>query len=131
MEEMVVSFPGGKKVDSRYKQFTVRTDQPREEGGDGSAPEPYDLFLSSLATCAGVYILYFCEKRDISVDGLQMTVQAEKNEKTHLFEAIRLRIQLPPGFPEKYRSAVMRAAEMCTVKRSFADPPQVEVRLEE
>lgn len=129
--EMEITFPGGKKVDSRYKGFTVHTDQPRDEGGDGSAPEPYDLFLASLATCAGVYILYFCEKRDIAVDGLKMTVQAEKNEKTHLFEAIRLRIQLPSGFPDKYRSAVVRAAEMCTVKRSLAVPPQIEVNLEE
>ncbi len=129
--EMVVTFPGGKKVDSRYKQFTVHTDQPRDEGGDGSAPEPYDLFLASLATCAGVYILYFCEKRNIAVDGLKMTVRVEKNDKTHLFEAIRMNIRLPAGFPDKYRSAVVRAAEMCTVKRSLAFPPQFEVKLEE
>lgn len=128
--EMEITFPGGKKVDSSYKGFTVRTDQPRDEGGDGSAPEPYDLFLSSLATCAGVYILYFCEKRGIAVDGLRMAVQAEKNEKTHLFEAIRMTVRLPDEFPEKYRSAVVRAAEMCTVKRSLASPPQIEVQLE-
>ena len=129
--EMEITFPGGKKVDSRYKGFNVHTDQPRDEGGDGSAPEPYDLFLASLATCAGVYILYFCEKRDIAIDGLKMAVQAEKNEKTNLFESIRLHIQPPPGFPEKYRLALVRAAEMCTVKRSLASPPQIEVNLEE
>ncbi len=129
--EMEITFPGGKRVDSSYKGFTVHTDQPRKEGGDDSAPEPYDLFLASLATCAGVYILYFCEKRNIATDGLRMTVQAEKNEKTHLFETIRMNIQLPPDFPEKYRSAAVRAAEMCTVKRSLASPPQIEVKLEE
>lgn len=129
--DMEITFAGGKKVDSHYKGFSVRTDQPRDEGGDGSAPEPYDLFLSSLATCAGVYILYFCEKRNIATDGLRMTVQAEKNDKTHLFEAIRMHIQLPPDFPGKYRSAVLRAAEMCTVKRSLASPPKIEVKLEE
>ena len=87
--------------------------------------------MASLATCAGFYILLFCEKRDIAVDGLKMSVQAEKNDKTHLFEAVRLRVHLPPGFPEKYRSAVIRAAEMCTVKRSLASPPQIEVSTEE
>lgn len=129
--EMEITFPGKKKVDSSYKGFSVHTDQPHKEGGDDSAPEPYDLFLASLATCAGVYILYFCEKRKIATDGLRMTVYAEKNEKTHLFETIRMKIQLPPGFPEKYHSAAVRAAEMCTVKRSLATPPQIEVKLEE
>ena len=129
--EMEITFPGGKKVDSSYKGFTVHTDQPRDEGGDGSAPEPYDLFLASLATCAGVYILYFCDKRNIAVDGLRMAVQAEKNEQTHLLEAIRMTVRLPADFPEKYRSAVVRAAEMCTVKRSLVSPPQIEVQLEE
>ena len=129
--EMKITFPGGKKVDASYKGYSVHTDQPRDEGGDGSAPQPYDLFLASLATCAGVYILFFCDKRNIAADGLRMTVSAEKNDKTHLFETIRLQVHLPPDFPEKYRSAVVRAAEMCSVKRSLASPPQIEVSTEE
>ncbi len=129
--EMEISFPGGKKIDAGFKGFTVHTDQPRDEGGDGTAPQPYDLFVASLATCAGVYILYFCDKRKIAVDGLRIAVQADKNDKTHLFETIQLRVQLPRGFPEKYRSAVIRAAEKCSVKRSLPSPPQIEVTLEE
>ena len=129
--EMEVTFPGGKKIDADFKGFTVHTDQPRDEGGDGTAPQPYDLFVASLATCAGIYIVYFCEKRKIAVDGLKLTVQADKNEKTHLFETIRMRVKLPHGFPDKYRTAVVRAAEMCTVKRSLASPPLIEVKLEE
>jgi ribosomal protein S12 methylthiotransferase accessory factor len=129
--EMEVTFPGGKKIDADFKGFTVQTDQPRDEGGDGTAPQPYDLFVASLATCAGIYIVYFCEKRKIAVDGLKLTVQADKNEKTNLFETIRMRVKLPHGFPDKYRTAVVRAAEICTVKRSLASPPQIEVTLEE
>lgn len=125
--EMDITFAGNKKVLAHYKGFTVASDQPVKEGGDGSAPEPYDLLLASIGTCAGVYVIYFCEKRHIPIDGLKMTLQSEKNSKTNLFESIRLEIQLPAGFPDKYRSAVVRAAEMCTVKRSFKHPPQIEV----
>ena len=126
--EMTISFPGNKRVTSTYKGFVVETDQPREEGGDGSAPEPFDLFLSSLGTCAGVYIVYFCESRDIPTDGIAMTLRFERDEKTHLMEKIHLDIELPPEFPEKYRTAVIRAAEMCTVKRTLAKPPEIIVR---
>jgi uncharacterized OsmC-like protein len=114
-------------VTSTYKGFTVETDQPPGEGGDGSAPEPYDLFLSSIGTCAGVYIVYFCESRDIPTENISMTLHFERNETSHLMEKIAIDIQLPPEFPDKYRKAVIRAAEMCTVKRTLAHPPEIHV----
>lgn len=123
--EMQVNFPGGKRVTSTYKGFTVETDQPPGEGGDGSAPEPYDLFLASMGTCAGVYIVYFCESRSIPTEGLSMTLRFERNERSHLVETIAMDILLPPGFPDKYRKAVIRAAQMCTVKRTLAHPPEI------
>ncbi len=127
MEEMNVFFPGGKKVHSTYKGFTVETDQPVKEGGDASAPEPYDLFLSSIGTCAGVYIVYFCDERGIDTSGIKMTVGFERNEKTHLIESIRIHIDLPAGFPKRYEKAVVKTAELCTVKTSLANPPQFEI----
>jgi uncharacterized OsmC-like protein len=125
--EMQIDFPGGKRVTSTYKGFTVKTDQPPSEGGDGSAPEPFDLFLSSIGTCAGVYIVYFCESRDIPTDGISMTLRFERNEKSHLMEKIAIEIHLPPDFPDKYHKAVIRAAEMCTVKRTLTHPPEIRV----
>jgi uncharacterized OsmC-like protein len=125
--EMEILFPGGKRVSSKYKGFTVETDQPKTEGGEGSAPEPYDLFLSSIGTCAGVYVLYFCEARHIPTDKIKMTLRFDQNEKSHLIENIYISLQLPPEFPDKYRNAVVRAAEMCTVKRSLIDPPEIHV----
>ena len=123
--EMMIDFPGGKRVNSTYKGFTVKTDQPKSEGGDDSAPEPYDLFLSSIGTCAGVYIVYFCESRDIPTDDITMTLRFERNETSHLMEKINIDIHLPPDFPQKYRKALIRAAQMCTVKRNLIQPPEI------
>jgi len=122
--EMEVTFPGGKKVNSTYKGFTVETDQPKNEGGDGSAPEPYDLFLSSIGTCAGIYVVYFCHERGIDTSDLKMTVRFDRNEKKHLVEAVRIHIDLPLGFPEKYKPTVIKVAGLCTVKRNMVDPPE-------
>jgi putative redox protein len=123
--EMSITFAGGKRVESTYKGFTVKTDQPKSEGGDGSAPEPYDLFLSSMGTCAGVYIVYFCESRQIPTADISMTLRFERNEQSHLMEKIIIDIQVPPQFPAKYRKALIRAAEMCTVKRTLITPPEI------
>ena len=130
MDEMNITFPGGIKVNADYKGFTIATDQPRDEGGDGTAPEPYDLFLASIGTCAGIYVLSFCRERDLDTEGLRLSLKADKDEKTRLFTKVGLDIHLPPGFPEKYAQAVKRAAGLCTVKRSLADPPDFEVRVD-
>lgn len=125
--EMQIDLAGNKRVKATYKGFTVETDQPASEGGDGSAPEPFDLFLASLGTCAGVYIVYFCEGRNIPTDNIRMTLRFERNEKSHLVERIAMDIHLPDDFPAKYRKAVIRAAEMCTVKRTLLNPPTIQV----
>ena len=122
--EMTVSFPGGKKVTAHYDGFDIATDQGVDSGGDGTAPEPFDYFLASLATCAGYYVFKFCESRGISTDGVSIHQSWERNESKKL-ERIAIRIQLPPGFPEKYHKAVVRAANTCSVKKTLADPPQI------
>lgn len=125
--DMEVTLTGGKKVDSKYKGFVVKTDQPKEEGGEGSAPEPYDLFLASIGTCAGVYVAYFCDERGLDTTGIKLALTFERNETKHLVEDVRIHIDLPSGFPQKYKKAIVKTAELCTVKRNILDPPEFTV----
>jgi putative redox protein len=127
MNDIEVTFPGGKRVDARVGPFVVRTDQPVELGGEGSAVAPFDLFLASLATCAGIYVLGFCHARRLSVEGLVIRQHVEVDPVTKLASRIRLELVLPPAFPEKYRAAVVRAAEGCKVKKTIAAAPAMEV----
>lgn len=128
--EMVITFPGNKKVDSTYKGFTVHTDQPVAEGGDNTAPEPFDLFLASIGTCAGIYVSSFCMERKIDTADLKLMLDFDRNAKTGMVEQIRIWIQLPAGFPEKYKSAVVRTAGMCFVKKHLSAPPQFNITAE-
>ena len=77
MPTMTVSFPGGKRVDAHYGGFTIRTDQSPKGGGEGSAPQPFDLFLASIATCAGIYVKGYCDARGLSTEGLGLTMHIE------------------------------------------------------
>ena len=124
---MTVSFPGGKKVNARYDGFEIATDQATESGGNGSAPEPFDYFLASLATCAGIYVLGFCQKRDIPYDGISLTQSWEREEKTKRLANVRISIEVPSDFPEKYRDALVRVANQCTVKKTLENPPEFTV----
>mgnify|MGYP001828919922 CR=1 FL=1 len=121
---MTVSFPGGKKVNASYNGFEIATDQAVDSGGGGSAPEPYDYFLASLATCAGIYVLGFCQKRDIPSDGISLKQSWEREEKTNRLATVRISIEVPVGFPDKYHKALVRAASQCSVKKSLENPPE-------
>ena len=125
--EIKIGFPGGLKVDASIGKHTVTTDQPDSDGGTGSAPSPFVLFLASLGTCAGFYVLRFCQQRGIPTDGLYLTQKMELDPSTHSIMKVSIVVHLPPGFPEKYREAVIRAADQCAVKRTIAYPPEIEV----
>lgn len=119
--------PGGKRVDARVGEFVVRTDQPEALGGEGSAPAPFELFLASVATCAGIYVLGFCQARGLPTADLSVVQKTEYDEETKLPSRIRLELNLPPGFPEKYRPAIVRAAEGCKVKKTITKGPLFEI----
>jgi ribosomal protein S12 methylthiotransferase accessory factor len=124
--EMVVTFPGGKRVDASFGGFQIRTDQSPLHGGDGSAPEPYATFLASLATCAGIYVLVFCQKRDIPTDGIRL-VQRLVPAPGGGIASIDIDVEVPPTFPEKYLKAVATAAGACAVKKTIEHPPEFRV----
>ena len=123
---MEISFPGGKKVDAHFKGFTIKTDQGEKDGGEGSAPTPSFLFLASLGTCAGLYALNFCEKRKIDTAKLKLALEFKTHKKTNMVEKVRLKLTLPPGFPEKYRPAIIKAVDLCYVKKHLHEPPEFE-----
>jgi len=125
--EIEVIFPGGKRVDAEYKGFTIKTDQPVYAGGEGSAPAPFDLFLASIATCCGIYVLSFCQERGIPTEDASVVMKTEKNPETKMIGKIFIEINLPPEFPEKYRKAVIRAVDTCSVKAHMFSPPAFEI----
>lgn len=125
--EMKIDFPGGARVDAQFDGFTVRTDQPPAGGGEGSAPSPFSLFLASLGTCAGIYVLGFCRQRGLNSEGIHIIQRMEKDPATGMISKIGLEIQVPANFPEKYRPSLVRSAELCAVKKHIENPPNFEI----
>jgi ribosomal protein S12 methylthiotransferase accessory factor len=121
--EMVIDFPGGARVDAHFGPFTVMTDQPPQ----ASAPTPFATFLASLGTCAGIYVLGFCQQRGLPTEGMRIIQRMHNDPFSGMVGRIDLEIQLPPTFPEKYAPALVRAAELCAVKKHFENPPQFEI----
>lgn len=124
--EIAVSLREGKKVSAKIKEFDVETDQSKRAGGEGSAPAPFDLFLASIATCAGFYVLDFCRTRKISTDDVGLVMRTRRDDEIKMIDKISLEVQLPADFPEKYKPAIVRAVNLCSVKKHIVQAPEFE-----
>lgn len=125
--EMVITFPGGVRVDAQFGPYIVHTDQPSQGGGEGTAPTPFATFLASLGACAGIYVLGFCRQRGLPTDGIRIVQRVDTNPATGMVGKVALDIHVPADFPEKYRPALIRSAEMCAVKKLIENPPKFEI----
>jgi len=122
--EMLITFPGGSRVDAHFGDFDIPTDQPPMS----SAPSPFELFLASIGTCAGIYVLGFCQQRGLSTEGIQIIQHTHPNPLNDMIDQIDLDIMVPSTFPEKYRDSLIRSAELCKVKKYLENPPKFKIK---
>lgn len=125
--EIKVTFDGNKKVNAQVGNHIVKTDQPVDNGGEDTYPAPYELFLASMATCAGIYVKGFCDNRNIPTEKISLTQTHEFDEKG-MATNIGITINLPADFPAQYIDSVVHVANLCKVKKQLANPPAMLVK---
>ena len=87
---------------------------------------PFEVFLASIGTCAGIYVLGFCKQRNLPTEGIRI-IQRNHTAANGMVGKIDLEIQVPPTFPAQYYDALVRSAELCKVKKTIENPPSFEV----
>lgn len=123
--EIVVTFGQGLQVNAQVGDHSIHTDQPVANGGTDSAPSPYDLFLASIASCAGFYVLRFCQSRGLPIDGIRIVQRVHNDPEAKVLSRVDLTIETPPDFPAKYGDAIVRVVEGCSVKRAIRALPDI------
>jgi putative redox protein len=126
--DMEITFAGGKKINANLNGHLIKTDQPVTSGGENTAPSPYDLFLASIGTCAGIYVKSFCDNRNLPTENIKLIQSLEFTPESKSPSKISLKIVLPADFPEKYKEALINVAELCAVKRTIANPPVFDIQ---
>lgn len=122
-----VAFPGRKKIDATIAGHSIPTDQSVQHGGDNQAPEPFQVFLASIATCAGIYAKSFCDQRDLpSPRGLEMDMTRGNDG---LISRLDVVLHVDAGFPAKYDPAIIRAMELCAVKKQLREEIETSMRV--
>lgn len=122
-------FPGRKRVDVKDGKFLIQTDQKQSNGGDATAPEPFDVFLSSILACAGIYAKSFCDTRGLSSDRLKLEQEVTFDRSRKMLRQVSLTLYVAPDFPGKYEKSILKAMNSCTVKRHLHPDIEVETKL--
>lgn len=120
--ELKVSLEGNKKVSTQIGDHLILTDQPEKNGGSNSAPAPYDLFLASIATCAGFYIQSYCQNKDIDTSGIEISMAVTRDDKK-VINGFVTTISVPEEFPEKLHGVLEKVASQCAVKKTIMAGP--------
>lgn len=128
-KRMSVTFPGQKRVDCQTNGFTVHTDQSERQGGEASAPTPFDLYFAAIATCAGISALDYLQQRQLPTDGLNVELVATFNADVKRYDRVSITVTPPAGLSTDHVDALLKEASDCTVKRHIINAPQFETRL--
>lgn len=127
MKPITVTWDGGVRFTADVRGHKVSVDQPAQAGGQDSAPMPLELVPTSLGTCVALFVQQFLVTRGLSAEGLTVTVSASGAANPHRLGSFDVAVSIPGGVPDKYRDAVVRAAETCTVHHTLTHRPQIRV----
>jgi ribosomal protein S12 methylthiotransferase accessory factor len=115
--QVKVRFLDNLRLEARFGDFTVISDQPIRYKGDGTAPGPFDYFLASSALCAAYFALVYCKARDIPTEDISIVQDNIVDPENRYQQTFKIRAELPEGITEKDRNGIIRAMDRCTVKR--------------
>lgn len=125
--EIKVNFLDNLRLEARFDDFTVISDQPIRYKGDGSAPSPFDYFLASSALCAAYFVKVYCKARDIPTDHIRLSQNNIVDPEDRYNQIFRIHVELPEDLSDKHRTGILRAIDRCTVKKVVQTGPDFQI----
>ncbi len=129
--EIKVNFLDNLRLEARFDDFTVISDQPIRYKGDGSAPGPFDYFLASSALCAAYFVRVYCLSRDIPTDDIRLSQNNIVDPENRYNQIFQIKVELPESISEKHRQGILRSIDRCTVKKVVQQGPEFTTELVE
>ncbi|WP_226661748.1 OsmC domain/YcaO domain-containing protein [Microbulbifer aggregans] len=125
--EINVNFLDNLRLEAKFDDFTVITDQPIRYKGDGSAPSPFDYFLASSALCAAYFVRVYCLSRDIPTDNIRLSQNNIVDPENRYNQIFKIQVELPEDISEKDRQGILRSIDRCTVKKVIQTGPDFQI----
>src|SRR6478672_9494559 len=122
--EIKVNFLDKLRLEAKFDDFTVVSDQPIRYKGDGSAPGPFDYFLASSALCAAYFVKLYCQTRDIPTENIRLSQNNIVDPENRYNQIFKIQVELPEDISDKDRQGILRSIDRCTVKKVVQTGPE-------
>lgn len=129
--EIKVNFLDNLRLEAKFDDFTVITDQPIRYKGDGSAPSPFDYFLASSALCAAYFARVYCIARDIPTENIRLSQNNIVDPENRYNQIFQIQVEMPESISERDRAGILRSIERCTVKKVVQTGPEFKIEIVE
>jgi putative redox protein len=103
-------------VKVRSHELTV--DEPRDQGGGDSGPDPQELLAASLASCTAVTMEMYAQRKGWDIGGIEVTAQytaAERGCPTRF----NLVLRFPDNLSDEQVDKLQVIAAKCPVHRAL------------
>ena len=129
--EIKVNYLDNLRLEAKFDDFNVISDQPIRYKGDGSAPGPFDYFLASSAMCAAYFVKVYCNARDIPTDNIRLSQNNIVDPENRYKQIFKTQVELPESISEKDRLGILRSIDRCTVKKVVQTGPDFQIEVVE
>ena len=130
MEKAEIKYIGGMKFEAKNRSHSVIIDQPQASGGEDKGLTPPELFVDSLGSCIGVYVLGFCKNTGLNPEGMKIYLDWEKSaDKPSRIKSIKAKIELPKADVGARKAALLKVAESCLIHETIKHQPEITIEL--
>lgn len=127
--EINVNFLDNLRIEAKFDDFSVISDQPIRYKGDGSAPGPFDYFLASSALCAAYFVRVYCIARNIPTDNIRLSQNNIVDPENRYNQIFKIQVELPEDISDKDRQGIVRSIDRCTVKKVVQTGPEFQIEI--
>jgi len=125
--EINVRFLEKLRLEAKFGDFTITTDQPIRYKGDGSAPSPFDYFLASSALCAAYFVKVYCLARKIPTEDIRISQNNIIDPENRYKQLFQIQVELPENLSARDREGILRSIDRCTVKKVIQQTPEFKI----
>ena len=134
MKEILVKYIRNLQQEARMGEHRLIIDEPKEFGGDGKGPDPYDLLLSGLGGCTAMTLLSYAKRKDIPLEGVQIKLNHEKvhasdcdtcETKEGKLDQITKTIYLQGPLNQEQKESLLEIAKRCPVHRTLTSENKI------
>ncbi len=111
---------------------TLHSDVSVELGGEGSAPEPHDLFDAALGACKALTLALYAKQRGLPLEGLDVKLNRDDSQERQGIYHLNVELTLHSALDDAQRQQLLRVADKCPIhKLMTSSEVQVSTQLSE